>query len=335
MGMDETQLDSYLRSLSESESLYITNSQRSHDYTMPSTIELDGRQVFVFDKVGELSLDTIKITKHDRFAPVPLHVHTWVEINYIYSGSCTQIIDRETVVLTEGQLILIDTGVPHAILPTGENDIVINILLSKEMLSTAFLSRLSNKGIVADFLINAISEGRNHNHYIIFHSQDNKKIPRLMRDMLCEYFDQTAYFNEIIESYMVIIFTELLRVFRYDAHQPHAQAANETSLIQILQYIENHYQTCTLSSAAAHFNYSTSYFSTFIKKHTGKTFNELVRMQKLTYASLLIAQTAEPIYEIASKVGYDNLTFFYKKFKQAYGVSPHEYRLRSSPYYPG
>lgn len=325
MGMDEKQLDQFLRSYSEAELAYLKNPPEIND--VPEMIKVNGRPVFLFDRIGNLSLDKIKITKHERFAAVPMHVHTWIEINYMYSGSCTQVINDETVVLTEGQLILIDTQVPHAIMNTGENDILINILLSKEMLTTAFLSRLSNKGIITDFLINAISEGRDHNHYIIFHSQENKKIPRLMREMLCEYFDQTAYYDEIIESYMVIIFTELLRVFKYDAHQPHAQTVNETSLIQILQYIENHYQTCTLASAAAHFNYSTSYFSTLIKKHTGKTFNELVRMQKLTHACLLIEQTKEPIYEIARKVGYDNLTFFYKKFKQVYGVSPQEYRL--------
>lgn len=326
--MDEQQLDQYLRSYNDLEASYIANPPQNDIYVAPGAFEINGKPILLFDKVGNLSLDKIKITKHERFAAVPMHVHTWVEINYIYSGSCTQIINEETVVLTEGQLILIDTQVPHAILPTGENDIVINILLSKDMLRTAFLSRLSNKGIIADFLINAISKGRNHDHYIIFHSQENKKISRLIKEMLCEYFDQTAYFDEIIESYMVIIFTELLRVFRYDAHQPHAQTTNETSLIQILQYIESHYEDCTLASAAAHFNYSTSYFSTFIKKHTGKTFNELVRTQKLTHAGLLITQTSEPIYEIAHQVGYDNLTFFYKKFKQVYGMSPQEYRLK-------
>lgn len=328
--MDDLQLDHYLRSFSEVERTHLRDPNHYKHSNYPTTVTLNGRTVYVFDRIGDLSLDKITITKHERFIPVPLHVHAWVEINYIYSGSCTQIINDETVVLTEGQLCLIDTETPHAIMETGENDIVINILLSKKMLTTAFLSRLSNKGIVADFLVNAISEGGAHNHYIIFHSQENKKISRLMREMLCEYFDQTPYFDEIIESYMVIIFTELLRVFRYDAHQPHAQIANETSLIDILQYIENHYMSCTLASAATHFNYSRSYFSTLIKRLTGKSFNELVRIQRLSHASLLIEKTSLPIYEIANKVGYDNLTFFYRKFKQYYGVSPQEYRDRGN-----
>jgi AraC family transcriptional regulator, melibiose operon regulatory protein len=104
-----------------------------------------------------------------------MHIHTWLEINYVYSGSCTQIINNETITLTEGQLCLTYTKVPHAILAAGENDIIINILIPKELLSTAFLSRLSHKGIISDFLIKAISENQNHNHYIIFHSENNKK----------------------------------------------------------------------------------------------------------------------------------------------------------------
>ena len=35
-----------------------------------------------------------------------------------------------------------------------------------------------------------------------------------------------------------------------------------------------------------------------------------------------------PIYEISEKSGYNNLTFFYKKFKEYYGLSPQEYRYK-------
>lgn len=323
--MNEQQLDTLLRSYNEDESRYLTQIAKG---LPPSVWNITGDEIILFDRIGERSLDKITITKHNRFAAVPMHVHAWIEINYIYSGSCKQIINGEKVELFEGQLVLIDTEVPHAILPTGENDIVINILLSKDMLTTSFLSRLSNKGIIADFMINAISEGSSHNHYIIFHSQDNQKLPRLMKEMLCEYFQQDEYFDEIIESYMVIIFTELLRVFKYEAYQAH-HPSKDSRLIEILRYIENNFKTCTLASAATHFNYSPSHFSTLIKKKTGKSFNELVRTQKLTHASLLLEKTVEPIYEIAGLIGYDNLTFFYKKFKETYGVSPQEYREKA------
>jgi AraC family transcriptional regulator, melibiose operon regulatory protein len=326
--MEHNELDTYLRTFSKRELEFLNHTITTNHYDSSDPIDLNGKKVIVFKPQNDLSLEKIQINKHTRFAEVPMHIHTWIEINYVYSGSCTQIINDQTIILSKGQICLIDTGTPHAILATGEDDIIINILIPRELLSTSFLSRLSHKGIISDFLLNAISQNQNHNHFIVFHSEQNKKIPRLMNDLLCEYFDKTPYFDEIIESYMIIIFTELLRVFKYDSHQQHTKNLNETSIINILQYIENNYQTCTLVSTAAYFNYNPSYFSTLIKKNTGKSFKELIRIQRLTYASLLIEKTSDPIYEIANTVGYENLNFFYKKFKEYFGLSPSEYRLK-------
>lgn len=327
--MEYDELDKRLRSLSKSEITYKNRQSATIPliYDTLESIHIKGQKVLLMDSPEPLqSKSNILIIKHTRFTEVPLHMHSWIEINYVYSGTCTQLISDRRITLKTGQLCLIDTGVPHSIENTGEDDIIINILVHKEYLSTSFLSRLLNKGIISDFLINAISDNQNHNHFIVFHSEDNTKIPRLMRDILCEYFDQTLYYEEIINSYMVILFTELVRVFHYDKYQEHSKTSNETTLIQILQYIEDNYDTCTLSSTAEHFNYSLSYFSTLIKKSTGKSFNTLIRNQKLTQASIMLKNSSVPIYEIAKSIGYENLTFFYKKFKEHFGVSPKEYR---------
>ena len=45
-------------------------------------------------------------------------------------------------------------------------------------------------------------------------------------------------------------------------------------------------------------------------------------------ACFLLTNTALPIYEIAQKVGYNNLGFFYHKFEAVYHVSPAEYRAQ-------
>ena len=43
--------------------------------------------------------ENIYINKHNRFAPMIEHLHDFIEMTYIYSGTCTQTINGKTVQL--------------------------------------------------------------------------------------------------------------------------------------------------------------------------------------------------------------------------------------------
>ena len=45
----------------------------------------------------------ISIKRNSRFNPVPEHVHSHIEINYVYSGKCPQHIDGKPVILKKDQ----------------------------------------------------------------------------------------------------------------------------------------------------------------------------------------------------------------------------------------
>ncbi|MCC3378225.1 AraC family ligand binding domain-containing protein [Paenibacillus farraposensis] len=67
------------------------------------------------------------LSKHHRFADMPLHNHDFIEMNYMYSGKCRQMIDGKEIGLEQGQICIIDTHVPHSIYALGENDILVNL----------------------------------------------------------------------------------------------------------------------------------------------------------------------------------------------------------------
>ena len=71
-----------------------------------------------------------------------------------------------------------------------------------------------------------------------------------------------------------------------------------------------------------------NYLSNYIKKHTGNTFKYLVQNQKLLYAAKLLKNTDLPITEVSIQTGYENVSYFYKLFREKYQCSPQEYRTR-------
>lgn len=324
--MEYVELDKKLQALTESEKRHKEKPFTSEIYNSMEQVNVNGKPTYVFNFDEAFQQGKFLINKHTRFSEVPMHIHTHIELNYIYSGQCTQIINDKEIILREGQVCIVDTGVPHAVLATTENDIIINFLMSKEYFSTAFLSRLSGKGIISEFLINALSDRKEHDNYIIFNSENNKKLPKHIRELLCEYFDKSLYSDEIIDCYMILIFTELMRVFQYETNQSQATSNRNATIIDILQYLEENYMTCTLASTSSHFNFHPNYLSSLIKKSTNKSFKELIQAQKLTQASILLTNSDLPIYEIANNIGYENLNFFYKKFKSYFDVTPNEFR---------
>ena len=94
----------------------------------------------------------------------------------------------------------------------------------------------------------------------------------------------------------------------------------------VLRYIKENYLTCTLKSTAEFFNINSNYLSNYIKKQTGLTFTQLIQEQKMMHAASLLRNTDIPVADVANMAGYENVSFFYKKFEEKYGNSPKEYR---------
>jgi AraC-like DNA-binding protein len=266
------------------------------------------------------------IRQHSRYSKIPMHIHNYVEINYVYAGQCKQIINGKRITLREGDLCMLDSNVPHTILETTEEDIIINLIMLKPFFTTSFLSRLATTGIISHFIVNAISQIHNHNRHIIFHTGNEVSFKETIENLMCETFDPGFCSKEIIESYMVIVFSRLLRTFQGSQDRDYSDETSRANLIEILKYLEDHYKDVTLISAAAHFNFHPNYFSAYLRKATGRTFKELVQIQRMTSAGLLLTNTALTVEEVAGEVGYNNLGFFYKKFVAYYGQTPSDYR---------
>ena len=72
--------------------------------------------------------------------------------------------------------------------------------------------------------------------------------------------------------------------------------------------------------------YDVYWLSREIKKRTGKTYKELLLSKRMQQASYLLTKSSLPVTDIIELVGYDNSSYFYRKFKEKYGLSPKEYR---------
>lgn len=63
-----------------------------------------------------------------------------------------------------------------------------------------------------------------------------------------------------------------------------------------------------------------------LKSECGQTFKELVQKQRIMVAERLIAGGTSSIADVASEVGYQNMSYFYKIFERECGMLPGAWR---------
>ena len=82
----------------------------------------------------------------------------------------------------------------------------------------------------------------------------------------------------------------------------------------------------TIKEIAEHIYMSPTYFSNYFKAQTGETILDYITKCRLESAKELLETTDIKVYDISSKLGYQDTKYFSRLFKQWYGQSPSQYR---------
>ena len=283
--------------------------------------ELEQQNHYISSDVG--------FNRHDRFVVIPMHAHEYIEMNYVLSGSCSANVNNNELLLHAGDICIMDRNASHTLYATGEQDIILNILMNTEYFTSSFLESLLSGGSVSKFLADVIAENNEHDQYLLFHTTDRPLIKELIENTFLEYLNPGICCKEIIRHNLGLLFIELARCYQGQMEQKHHQK-NRSYLTEILYYIDTHSSDCSLEEVAKHFNFHPNYLTRLLKAETGSSFQTLIDESRMNRAIFLLTNSELPIYQIASDCGYQNHSFFRRKFQNRYGQTPSEYRMKSA-----
>lgn len=103
----------------------------------------------------------------------------------------------------------------------------------------------------------------------------------------------------------------------------------EERIVDIMNYLRNHYKDVTLEELSENFHLSKPYLSKYIKENAGITFQEAVKQARMKKARMMLKETNKTVESIAAAVGYENVEHFNRLFKKSYGKTPVQYRRES------
>lgn len=265
--------------------------------------------------------------KSPRFSTIPDHTHEFVEINYIYSGIVEQTIDGRTYTLKQGQIVMLDAGISHSVGYTNENDILIHLMIRKSFLTSNILSRLNAGRVNPQFIFNTLSPDNQEMNCLIFNTDQDTRFERLMDELINDFLFPSSNSQDMRELMLTSLLVELFtsRQIEIDIS---SLSRSSGFLLKALQYMEENYMTCTLESTAEHVGVNPNYLSTLIRKHTYQTYKEIIISYKMRDASEKLLYTRDTVDDIAQSVGYQNLTYFYRVFRDMFGCTPKQYRIK-------
>ncbi|MFY0527553.1 helix-turn-helix domain-containing protein [Archangium gephyra] len=126
-------------------------------------------------------------------------------------------------------------------------------------------------------------------------------------------------------AWFVLLVTELLRELQ--EHTPLAPAMSGGLVHEALAFIEAHcLRPLSLQDVAAAVGCTPSHLANVIRKETGLTVGDWLREHRMSEARRCLLETGASIENIASQVGYTDVTHFIRTFRRVHGMTPRAWR---------
>ncbi len=261
-----------------------------------------------------------------RYLPVYTHKHDFIEAIYVYEGQCSLITDQNCTLLKKGDFCIVSPAFRHDHNVMDDTSIILLIAIKCDTFNNTLSVILSHNDILSDFFLKGIYNSLAQSG-ILFQTDDDRQIASTILEMQYERSIKGDFYDLMLSN----LFTRLLLLLLRN-HQESAEIIENISneknlrLIPILRDIQTNLHKVSLESLSIKYGYSITKLSRQIKKHTGKSFMEIVRELKAKRSAKLLENPNLNMLDIVEMVGYYDVSHMYKDFRWYFHTTPKEYR---------
>lgn len=266
-----------------------------------------------------------KGTAYPEYFFVELHWHHYIEILYITHGSYQFEINLQNYVLESGDICILNAGDLHQIKGNSAGAVHDVVLFNPHILDFSYGDECQEECIQPllehMYLLPAIyRKGERRNELIL------PKVQELMRTATEK--KEGWYFRS-----KILILELILQIYQEGWMLPaeSVQSSSDRRKIQhyksVISYMEENYsQRITLQNLADTIPCNSQYLCRFFKEIAGISPIQYLINLRLSRACYLLEHTSKSILDIALECGFENVSYFIRKFKEIKGCTPKEYR---------
>lgn len=266
----------------------------------------------------------ISIRPHTRFVHFPAHRHNYVEMIYMCQGVTRHIVDGDEITLQQGELLILNQNAVQEIFPADKGDIAVNFIILPEFFDQTLEMMGEEENQLREFIIGCLKSHKTPLSYLHFQVADILPIQNLLENLVWTLLNRQPNKRSINQITMGLLFLQLMNYT--DRVKVGEQHFEQEVLIRVYRYIEEHYRDGSLSELAEELHYDIYNLSRMIRRLTGKNYTELLQKKRLSQAVFLLEHTKLSVADIGERVGYENLSYFHRIFKERFGISPKQYR---------
>lgn len=263
----------------------------------------------------KLYYTVLKHPEHDLY----LHWHDEIEIIYITAGKGTFIIDLIEYPVQKGDILFIKKGALHS----GIGDALEGCECHTLILHPNFLKSYQYDQIEARYLTPLLKEEL----CIAPHLNHSLELQELMMQIINQFQTQSTAYELMIKALSLQLLATLFQ--NHLVSEQVSSSKKVTALKTVLAYIHEHYgKKIKIHELAQLVGYSDYHFLHFFKQEAGMTCIDYINQIRLQKAYHLLTTTDESITQVAYDCGFENLSYFTKKFKEKYRVTPSKSRQK-------
>lgn len=241
---------------------------------------------------------------------VPMHWHEFFELEVVFEGSATHIINNTEFELKAGSAYIITYCDFHQIIPHED----------LKIFNLSFMPSQLNEKLANEFYTSAVE-------FISFF--DNESF-----NDICDIFKRALNYKSSDFPFEDILLnavaTEIIIYFL-----KHCKSFSKSSTPIVIQQAiniinSNFCKNITLLQTAEKLNISPNYLGSLFKKQVGISFNRYLNNIKLEFACGQLLTSQKSIKKIALESGFCSVEYFLSVFKRYIGMTPTEFKTLNS-----
>lgn len=243
------------------------------------------------------------------------------ELLYLVRGRARLRIGTAAVTLEPGELLLLGQNTPLELLPMDPGAQAVSFFVKPELFGDILAFLGTEQTPLREFVLRCLGQETPYG-YLHFRVGAVRQVTNLMENLLLHLLERPDSRRAIPLYTLGLLFVQLLE----ESDKLTMGIREQQSVLGVLRYLERNYAGGSLTEAAQALHCDVAWLSREIKRRTGRTYTELLQERRLRQAAWLLEHTTQRVSDIALSVGYENVSYFHRIFREHYGLSPKKYR---------
>ena len=256
------------------------------------------------------------------------HVHDWFELSEVVAGRVEYSDTAKALTLGPGEIFFMAPGYEHR-WRVAQGPVAISSFQLK-------LTPLTDEG---RRLVGALDDLSHRNTFRFRRDRELAQLGQTWAEalagratnlLLCEKLH--AWFHLFFARFLETAVANALP--SPPAAAPETEKFSRSSSLHIAGFVEqNLHQPIQLEDIASHFHYSVRHINRLFQREHGVPLGQFILERKLQAAQQLLATTEHSVKHVAHSLGYMDVGYFCRLFRQNLMSTPTEYRakLRAAP----